>query len=135
MSVRSEFCDYVMELLEASELDPGGFGRLKARRMFGGFGIFFDDLMFALIARDTLFIKVDDDNRAAFEAEGMHPFTYTRKDGEGSLSYYEAPPDALESPEAIEPWAARGLAAARRAAGAKGRKATRPRRAKRTTAK
>ena len=80
----SEFCQYTMELLEASEIDPGGFGNLRHRRMFGGYGIFFDDLMFALIANDTLYIKVDDTNRANFEAENMSPFTYAKGDGEGN---------------------------------------------------
>jgi len=126
MAAPSEFCRYVMELLEASDLDPGGFGHLRQRRMFGGYGIFFDDLMFALIASDTLYCKVDDDNRAAFEAEGMGPFAYARKDGgEGSLSYYEVPPDAMEAPGALEPWAALGLGAARRAALAKDKKKAR----------
>ena len=120
-----------MELLEASELDPGGFGHLRARRMFGGHGIFFDDLMFALIARDTLYVKVDDHNRAAFEAEDLSPFTYARRDGEGSLSYYEVPPDALDAPQALEPWAALGLGAARRAAAARAK--PKKRRAKKPT--
>ena len=121
MAPPSEFCRYVMELLEASDLDPAGNG-LELRSMFGGYGIFFDGLMFALIARDTLFIKVDDENRSAFEAEGMGPFTYARKDRDGALSYYETPDEALEAPDGLEPWAAQGIAAARRAAAKKKKK-------------
>lgn len=109
----SEFCAYVLELLEATDF---GFGTIRQRSMFGGYGIFFDDLMFALIARDTLYFKADDENRPAFEAEQMGPFTYTAKGRAGSLSYYEAPSDALESPAELAPWAARGIAAAQRAA-------------------
>ena len=116
MKQPSEFCRHVMELLDAAEIDPAG---LRLRAMFGGHGIFCDDLMFALIARDTVYFKADDANRADFEAAGMGPFTYANKDREGSLSYYEAPPDALDTPDALAPWAALGLAAARRAAKAK----------------
>jgi DNA transformation protein len=124
MADPSEFCSYVLELLNASDLDPAELGVIRHRSMFGGFGIFFDDLMFALIARDTLYIKADDETRAAFEAVDMGPFTYTAKDREGSLSYYETPPDALESPDELAAWAALGLAAARRAAVKKPKKST-----------
>ena len=42
------------------------FGPVRARAMFGGYGLFLDDVMFALIARDTLFFKVDGENRPDF---------------------------------------------------------------------
>ena len=116
MKPPSEFCTYILELLEQSGLDPAGGAAIRQRAMFGGYGIFYDDLMFGLIARDTLFIKADEESRGAFEAEGMGPFTYTSKRRDGSLSYYEAPPDAVDSPDALLPWAERGVAAARRGA-------------------
>ena len=48
--------------------------------MFGGAGVYCDGVMFALVPRDTLYFRVDDGNRAAYEAEGLEPFTY---DGKG----------------------------------------------------
>lgn len=35
-------------------------GRVKSRSMFGGFGIFVDETMFALVVNDTLHIRADD---------------------------------------------------------------------------
>lgn len=42
--------------------------------MFGGVGVYADAAFFALMERDTLFFKVDDHARPAFEAEGMKAF-------------------------------------------------------------
>ncbi len=112
----TEFCTYIMELLGAAEPE---IGTVRQRSMFGGYGIFADDLMFALIARDTLYIKVDDQNRPAFEAENMEAFAFSSKGKAGSLSYYEAPSDALESAGELAPWAALGIGAAKRAAAKK----------------
>src|ERR687898_1887503 len=64
----SEFLSYVVESLQP-------LGPVSARRMFGGFGIYLHGTMFALIAYDTLYLKVDDGNRSAYEAAGLEPFT------------------------------------------------------------
>ncbi len=92
-------------------------GPARARRMFGGFGIFMDDLMFALINGDRLYLKVDDETRPAFEGAGSEPFTYRRRGRDISMSYFSAPAGSLESMEALSPWAGLALAAARRARG------------------
>ena len=52
---------YLLELLAP-------LGPISARRMFGGVGLFHGGMMFGLIARDELFLKVSDANRAAYEA-------------------------------------------------------------------
>ena len=42
--------------------------------MFGKSGVFCDGLMFAMVADDTLYFRVDDHNREAFaEAEARTP--------------------------------------------------------------
>ena len=55
------------------------FGPVAVRRMFGGAGVYCDGLMFGLVSDDTLYFRVDDGNRGAFEAEGLSPFTYEGK--------------------------------------------------------
>ena len=60
----SEFVSYVVESLQP-------LGPVGARRMFGGHGIYLDGVMFALIADDQLYLKVDGGNRAAYEAAGL----------------------------------------------------------------
>jgi len=115
MAARSEFIDYLLE-----QLAP--VGPVAARAMFGGHGIYLHGTMFGLVASDTLYLKVDDANRDSFEAAGMAPFVYDGKNGPVAMSYYEAPPDALEDPDALRPWARSAVEAAART------KAKRPRR-------
>ena len=88
-------------------------GRTSSRRMFGGRALYIDDLCMALIFGDALYLKVNDESRAAFERAGCRPFIYETKDGDHqSLSYYTAPEEAMESPAEMVPWARRALAAA-----------------------
>lgn len=95
------------------------FGPVSIRRMFGGAGIFRDGLMFALVADDTLYLKVDATNQADFEAKGMQPFTYLRKSKPASLRYYEVPAEILEDPQDLLPWAEKAFAVALAASRAK----------------
>jgi DNA transformation protein and related proteins len=87
--------------------------RVRARAMFGGVGIYAGDVFFALIADDTLYLKVDDSTRPDFEERGMSPFRPYGEEGE-TMGYYELPGDALEDPEALRPWAEKAIAVARR---------------------
>ena len=108
-----EFLAHCTELLART-------GAVRSRRMFGGHGFYVDDLFMALILGDRLYLKADAQTRAVFEAAGCVPFTYeTAAGASGSLSYFSAPEDAMESPPLMEPWARLALAAALRARAAK----------------
>lgn len=92
-------------------LTPLGSPRAKA--MFGGVGLYVDELFIALIADERLYLKVGDAQQPAFEAAGCEPFRYRMKDGrEMTMGYWTAPDEALESPEAMRPWARRAMEAA-----------------------
>ncbi len=84
--------------------------------MFGGAGLFRDGLMFALIADDVLFFKVDAESAADFEAENLAAFTYiTKKGDKGVMSYRRAPERCLDDPDQMVEWAIKGFYAALRA--------------------
>ena len=105
--------DHCLELLAP-------LGAVRARRMFGGHGLYVDALFVALIADDTLFLKADDQARPAFEQAGCRPFTYAAADGERRvMAYWSAPDEAMESPAQMLPWARLAMASALRAAAAK----------------
>ena len=88
--------------------------------MFGGVGLYVDDLFIALIAEGRLYLKVGAGHEAAFAAAGCEPFRYLAADGRTmTLGYRTAPDEALESPEAMRPWARRAMEAALVAANAK----------------
>ncbi len=105
----SEFVTHVLDLLEP-------LGPVSARRMFGGYGIYLDRLMFALVADDTLYLKVDDETRDAFLAAGLEAFRYSRKGKTYRMSYHAAPEDALENAELLRDWARKAVDAALRSA-------------------
>ena len=73
--------------------------------MFGGYGIFRHDLMFALIADGSLYLKADDECRERFLDEACEPFSYFKKDREYRLSYYLAPESFFEDERARMDWA------------------------------
>ncbi len=108
MAQKSAFADYVMDLL-------GRLDGVRLRAMFGGYGLFQEDVMFALIGEDMLYLKVDQENLPLFEAAGMTPFVYGAKGKTTTMSYYETPPDALEDSEALLAWVESAIAASRRA--------------------
>ncbi len=107
-----EFASYVVDLMQM-------VGPVESKRMFGGFGIFLDGLMFGLIAGNVLYIKVDDENRDDFLEQGLQPFTYNKKEKVMSLSYYQAPEEAMENVEIMSEWGNKGFSAALRAAARK----------------
>jgi DNA transformation protein len=91
-------------------------GHFRARPMFGGHGLYLDDLMFGLIFEDRLYLKADDESRAAFERARSEPFVYdTHKGRRISTSYWLCPPAALTAPAKLRAWVGRAHAAAQRA--------------------
>ena len=105
MAISPEYRDYVL----------GPLGRVQARPMFGGAGLFRDGLMFGLITRrDILYFKTDDQNRGEYEAAGMGPFM-PYENRPTVMSYHEVPAHLLEDAEEIAEWAGRAFAAALRA--------------------
>ena len=104
-------------------------GDVRARSMFGGWGVYAGEAMIGLVADDVLYFKVDDQTQPYFEGAGSEPFLYQRRDAERPvrMSYWEAPEAALGDDEALCEWARLAAAAARRAQEAKPkRRAGRP---------
>ena len=97
------------------QLSP--LGRLTMRRMFGKTGVFCDGLMFGMITDDTLYVRVDDHNRAVFkEAEAAPPLNYDKKGRTIDLSFWRVPERLLDEPDELILWARAALAAAQRVA-------------------
>jgi DNA transformation protein len=90
-------------------------GPVRARRMFGGWGLFLDDAMIAIVARGRLYWKADAETAATFDEAGCAPFTYLREGRSVALSFREASADSLDDPESLLAWARIALPAAERA--------------------
>src|SRR5580658_436327 len=90
-------------------------GRVTLRRMFGKTGVFCDGVMFGMVTDDTLYFRVDDENRAAFkEAQSSPPLNYEKQGRAIDLSFWRAPEQLLDEPDEFVAWARLALAAARR---------------------
>jgi DNA transformation protein len=125
---RSEFVDHCLELLAP-------LGALRARRMFGGWGLYAGDVFVAIIAGERLYLKTGEADHEAFRAAGCEPFIYNARTRAVAMSYWSAPAEAMDSPALMEPWARRALHAALRAAATRRAPArSRPPRARRAEA-
>lgn len=116
MTTSRDFASYCCDLLNSA-------GPCVAKRMFGGFGISTDGLTIAILADlgdgEKLWLKGDDATRSRYVAAGCAIFTYPMKGVPRSMNYYSAPEEAMDSPDAMRPWAALALECAVRARAAK----------------
>jgi DNA transformation protein len=94
-------------------------GAVRARRMFGGHGLYVDDLFVAIVAFERLYLKADGATQPTFAEAGCAPLAYEAQGKAVSLNYWTVPADAMESPALMQPWARQAIAAALRARAAK----------------
>jgi DNA transformation protein and related proteins len=102
MAVTDDYLRYVLEQL-------AGLGHVSPRRMFGAVGLFHEERIFGLIARDTLYFKVNDSNRRDYEARNMDRFRPFADKPDLSMTYYEVPADTLEDADACAEWARKSM--------------------------
>ena len=91
-----------------------GVPDITSRAMFGGWGIYQSGVIFAMIAEDELYFKVDTNNRADFEARGSHPFVYTMPKPNGktmAMSYWKLPEEIMENRDELKKWIAKSVQA------------------------
>jgi DNA transformation protein and related proteins len=110
MVASDSFAEFLREQLAS-------LGRITMRRMFGKTGVFCDGYMLGMVRDNTLYFRVDDDNREALkEAESFPPLNYEKKAGTIDLSFWRAPERLFDEPDEFVTWARLALAAARRVA-------------------
>ena len=95
------------------------FGVVSVKRMFGGHGVYAEDLCFAIEQGGEVFLKVDAQSQADFAAAGSSPFIYNARGRAMPTSFWRLPSHAYEDGSELARWSALALEAARRAAAAK----------------
>jgi DNA transformation protein len=103
----SDFVAYICDQLEP-------LGPIRWRRMFGGYGIYCDELFFAIVAGDVLHFKTDAGNRQRYEAADMPPFQ-PFPDKPTTMNYHQVPDEIVDDPTQLCAWANEALAVALRA--------------------
>lgn len=107
LKVSDGFRTFVLDQLEA-------LGDVTPRSMFGGIGLYHRGVFFGLLARDTLFLKVGESNRADYERVGAPAFTpYPGRPSKGTMKYHAVPLAVLESAPELVAWARKAIAVAR----------------------
>src|SRR5262245_27418280 len=108
MVANPEYAEFLCE-----QLAP--LGRITTRRMFGKTGVFCDGVMLGMVTANTLYLRVDDGNRAAFEeARSSPPLNYAKNGTLIDLSFWRMPDRLFDEPDELLKWARAALAAARR---------------------
>ena len=96
--------DYLVDLLAP-------WGNVRLKRMFGGFGLYRDDVFFSIIDDGVVYFKVDDALRHRFEAAQSEPFSFPHKDKSGEIKqmimkgYWRVPDEVLEDTDQLFEWA------------------------------
>ena len=115
MVASDSFAEFLRE-----QLAP--LGRLALRRMFGKSGVFCNGLMFAMVSDDTLYVRVDDQNRTVFaEAAATPPLNYQKGGRSIDLAFWRVPDRLLDEPDELVTWAKAALSAAHRVAAQRAR--------------
>jgi len=81
--------------------------------MFGGAGIYCDDLFFAVVDDDTLYFKVDESSRTSYIDAGMPPFM-PGNDPAQKMMYYQVPADVIDDRDRLVEWGRAAVDVARR---------------------
>ena len=100
MKKQSGFIEFLYEVFEE-------FGQIEIPKMFGGFGVYHDGVMFGLVANDMLYLKADETTKDHFESMGLPQFEYERSGKKIKMSYYRAPEEIFDDREKAALWARR----------------------------
>lgn len=104
MKRNSEFHDYVvLDIL-------GDIPSITSTAMFGGYGLYKEGKIFALIIDDELYFKAGEKTKNYFKAKGSRPFTYKKKDGKTyTMNYWLVSEDVMENREKLGEWVDKAL--------------------------
>ncbi len=111
----SEFISFLHEVF-------ADFGEINTRKMFGGYGVYHQGLMFGLVADDELYLKNDAQTSAIFDQHNLEAFEYSKNDKTVKMSYNQAPEAIFDDPIEANKWATLAFEAALRSASNKKQK-------------
>jgi DNA transformation protein len=85
----------------------GHISDITSRKMFGGYGVYLDGVIFAIITADgELRFKANDETKEQYESLGGKQFIYTgHKKGPMPMPYWQVPAEIMEDRERIAEWA------------------------------
>lgn len=106
MAGDESFVEFIVEQLRA-------LPDVRARRMFGAYGLYSKDDFFAIVDDGRLYFKTGPATIGRYVRAGMGVFEYAP--GKRLKSYYEVPVDVFEDDDALAEWAREAIGVARSA--------------------
>ncbi len=91
------FVEYITDILSS-------YGNITSRKMFGGYGLYCNKIIFAIIVDDELYFKADTDLGKEYESVGSFPFTYQKDEKRVALSYWYVSIDIIEDEDSLKKW-------------------------------
>ncbi len=76
---------------------------LECRAMFGGYGLYAEEVFFGIISSGTLYFKTRPSTLGKYVEHGMEPFQPNER--QTLKNYYEVPVDVLEDHDDLKAWA------------------------------
>ena len=107
MASKQEYLEFVVDWLSP-------LGEITARSMMGGHVLYCGGTVFALLADNTLYLKVDDLTKPRFQALGLKPFQ-PFPDNPGTMGYYPPPAEFFEDSDVMADWGRAAVECGRRA--------------------
>lgn len=107
MKPRPPFVDFVIEQF-------GVLGEPTVRAMMGGWVVYVDGFVCALIAGNELYLKADALTIPAFDAAGLKAFR-PFEDSDAVMKYYQAPPAIFEDRDELVRWVGGAVDSSKRA--------------------
>jgi DNA transformation protein and related proteins len=93
---QDSFKDFILDQL--ADLDD-----LEACRMFGGHGLYQDEIFFGIIFKARLYFKTDETSVVEYRKRNMKPFRPSAR--QTLKSYYQVPVEILEDRDELTEWA------------------------------
>ena len=94
MKNSGEFVAHVKDLL-------GDIPNVVVKPMFGGHGIFRENVMFGSLARDVMYLRADGDRAAQLKADGSEQFGFEMGGKAMTMPYWTVPSNALDDRDSM----------------------------------
>ena len=80
------------------------FGDITSRRMFGGYGIYKEGIIIALMDEDELYFKSTPASESFYQSFDSYPFVYEGQRRPVKMSYWQVPQTVFNDPLLLEKW-------------------------------
>ncbi|PQJ82060.1 TfoX/Sxy family protein [Polaribacter glomeratus] len=101
MAASTDYLDFILDQLS-------NWKTVNTKRMFGCVGLYADGLMFGIIAKETIFFKVDQTNKEQYLNAGSETLKLF-KNNSIVASFYEVPIEIIENADQFVLWAEASL--------------------------